>query len=38
MKMVHELKDNDNRTLKFFMNGPDGKEFQGGTIEYKRKK
>jgi hypothetical protein len=38
MKMVHELKDKDNRVLKFFMNGPDGKEFQGGTIEYKRKK
>jgi hypothetical protein len=38
MKMVHELKDKDNRVLKLFMNGPDGKEFQGGTIEYKRKK
>jgi hypothetical protein len=38
MKMVHELKDRDNRVLKLFMNGPDGKEFQMGTIEYKRKK
>lgn len=38
MKMVHEIKDKDNRVLKFFMNGPDGKEIQTGTIEYKRKR
>ena len=38
MKMVHEIKDRDNRLLKLFVNGPDGKEFQMGTIEYKRKK
>lgn len=38
MKMVHEIKDKDTRVLKFFMNGPDGKEFETGSIEYKRKK
>lgn len=38
MKMTHEIKDKDNRVLKFFMNGPDGKEIQTGSIEYKRKK
>jgi hypothetical protein len=38
MKMVHEIKDKDLRVLSFFMPGPDGKEFQTGTIEYRRKK
>ena len=38
MKMVHELKDKDNRLLKLFVTGPDGKEVQMGTIDYKRKK
>jgi hypothetical protein len=38
MKVTHEIKDKDNRILKFFMNGPEGKEIQTGTIEYKRKK
>lgn len=38
MKMTHELKDQDSRVLKFFMNGPDGKEVQTGTIEYRRRK
>jgi hypothetical protein len=38
MKMVHEVKDKDSRVLRFFMNGPDGKDFESGTIEYRRKK
>ncbi len=38
MKMIHEVKDKDSRVLKFFMNGPDGKETQPGTIEYQRRK
>ena len=38
MKMVQEIKDNDSRVTKFMMNGPDGKEMQIGTLEYKRKK
>jgi hypothetical protein len=38
MKMVHEVRDKDSRVLKFFMNGPDGKEIESGTIEYRRKK
>jgi hypothetical protein len=37
MKMVHEIKDKDLRVLSFFMPGPDGKGFQTGTIEYRRK-
>jgi hypothetical protein len=38
MKMVHEVKDQDNRILRFYMNTPDGKEIESGTIDYKRKK
>ena len=38
MKMVHEIKDKDNRVLRFLMAGPDGKEMETGSIEYKRKK
>jgi hypothetical protein len=38
MRMVHEIKDKDSRVLSFFMSGPDGKEMQTGTIEYKRRK
>jgi hypothetical protein len=38
MRMVREIKDPDTQVLKLFMPGPDGKEVQGGTIEYKRKK
>ncbi len=38
MKMVHEIKDKDRRVLTFFMNGPDGKELQTGTIDYTRRK
>jgi hypothetical protein len=37
MKMVHEIKDKDARVLTFYMNGPDGKEFPAGTIEYRRR-
>ena len=38
MKMVHQIKDKDSRMLKFFMTGPDGKEIESGSVEYKRKK
>ncbi len=38
MKLVHEIKDKDSRVLRFFMNGPDGKELETGSLEYKRKK
>ena len=38
LRMVHEIKDKDSRVLTFSMPGPDGKETQTGTIEYKRKK
>lgn len=37
MKMVHEVKDMNRRVLRFFMDGPDGKEIETGSIEYKRK-
>ena len=38
MKLVHELKDKDNRVMKFLMAGPDGKEFETGSVTYTRKK
>lgn len=38
MRMIHEIKGKDTRVLTFSMPGPDGKETQTGTIEYKRKK
>ncbi len=38
MKLIHEIKDKDSRVLAFYMNGPDGKEMQIGTLEYRRKK
>lgn len=38
MKLVNEIKDKDSRVLKSFMTGPDGKEVEPGTIEYKRRK
>lgn len=37
MKMVHQIKDKDNRSLKFLMS-VDGKEIETGSIEYKRRK
>lgn len=37
MKMVHEVKDRDHRVLRFFMDGPDGKEIETGAIAYQRK-
>jgi hypothetical protein len=38
MKMVTEMKDKDTMLFTMFMPGPDGKEFPGMTITYKRKK
>lgn len=38
MKLVHEIKDKDHRSLKFFMGFPDGTELETGSIEYTRKK
>lgn len=37
MKMVHQIKDQDHRSLKFLMT-VDGKEIETGSIEYKRRK
>ncbi|HEX7899821.1 MAG TPA: DUF1579 domain-containing protein [Planctomycetota bacterium] len=38
MKLIHELKDKDNRVMKFVMTGPDGKDLETGGITYTRKK
>jgi hypothetical protein len=38
MKQVSKVLDQDNKTLTFLMTGPDGKEFEMGVIQYKRKK
>ena len=38
MKLVHELKDKDNRVMKFLMTGPDGKDFETGSVTYTRRK
>lgn len=38
MRLTHEIKDKDTRVAAFFIPGPDGKEIQFGTIEYKRRK
>jgi hypothetical protein len=38
MRLVNEIQDKDRRTLKFFVNGPDGKEIEAGSIAYQRRK
>jgi hypothetical protein len=38
MKLTREIRDKDNRVMTFFMNGPDGKEMQTGSLECRRKK
>jgi hypothetical protein len=38
MKLIHEFKDKDSRVMKFYMTGPDGKDIETGSVEYKRRK
>ncbi|HTF56919.1 MAG TPA: DUF1579 domain-containing protein [Planctomycetota bacterium] len=38
MRGVHEIKDKDTTLFTMYFSGPDGKEFPGMTIEYKRRK
>jgi hypothetical protein len=38
MKLVNEITGKDSKKLTFYMEGPDGKEFSMGKIEYTRKK
>ena len=38
LRMVHELKDANNRVMRVFVTMPDGKEVETGSITYTRKK
>ena len=38
LRLVHEFKDADNRVMRCFVNMPDGKEVETGSITYRRRK